>query len=53
MPLTGILPEHLQGRGTDAALGGRRRPDEGRIVVFIGEQAQVTGQILDFSLVEK
>ena len=51
--LPGVLAQHLQGGGADAPLGGGRGADEGGIVVLVGEKAQVTGEILDFRLVEK
>ena len=51
--LAGIGAEHLQGRRADAALGRRRGADEGRIVILVGQQAQVGDDVLDFRLVEK
>ena len=51
--LAGIGTEDLQGGRADAALGGRRGADEGRVVVLVGEQAQVGGEVLDLRLVEE
>ena len=53
VPLTGVLPEHLQGCRANTAPGRGCRTDEGRIVVLVGEQAQIAGQILDLGLVEE
>jgi hypothetical protein len=53
LPLAGVGAEHLQSGGADAALGRRRGTDEGGIVILVGQQAQVGGDVLDFRLVEK
>jgi hypothetical protein len=53
LPLAGIGAEHLQSGGADAALGRGRGADEGRIVILVGQQAQIGGDVLDFRLVEE
>ncbi len=53
VPLAGIGAERLQGCRTDAPLRRRRGADEGGIVVLVGQQAQVGGDVLDLGLVEE
>ena len=53
MPLAGVGAEHLQGCRADAALGCRGGADVGRVVVLVGQQAQVGDDVLDLGLVEE
>ena len=53
MALAGIGAKRLQGPGTYAAPGRRRGTNEGRIVVFVGQETQVAGDVLDLGLVEE
>jgi hypothetical protein len=49
----GVVAERLQGAGADAAPRRADRADERRVVVLVGQQAQVGGEILDLALVEE
>ena len=46
MAATGMAPERFQRRPADAAPGRGDGADEGRIVVRIGDQAQMAGDVL-------
>ena len=49
----GVAAQRLQRGAADAALGHGDGADEGRIVVAVGDQAQVGDQVLDLGLLEK
>ena len=51
--LAGVFTQQLEGLRTDAASGRGGRADEGRIVVVVGQQAQVGAQVLDLGTVEE
>jgi hypothetical protein len=49
----GVLAERLQRAAADTTLGRADRADERRVVVVVGQQAQVGGDVLDLGLVEE
>ena len=51
--LAGVFAQQLEGLRTDAASGRGGGADEGRIVVVVGQQAQVGAQVLDLGTVEE
>jgi hypothetical protein len=53
LALAGIAAERLQRAGADATPGRADGADEGRVVVTVGEQAQVGGDVLDLGLLEE
>ncbi len=53
LALAGITAEGLQRAGADATPGRADGADEGRVVVTVGEQAQVGGDVLDLGLLEE
>ena len=53
LALAGVGSERLQRRATDAAFGRGDGADESRVVVGVGQQAQVGGDVLDLGLVEE
>ena len=53
MAHAGITAKRFQRCIADAALGGGDGTDKGGIVIAIGEQAQITDQILDLGTIKE
>ena len=53
LPLARERAQHLQGRLPHAAARRRHGANKRRVVVFVGQQAQIADDVLDFGLVEE